>query len=114
MPADGRWDLTRRLTLILLTWRIWRAPNNASRWQMGFNWVFTGLKEMLLTCTACVESPDPRDCGHGQTCTIGHVKNMSLYHSAMWFSFLPNNGHYLLGVWVIKSLQSILCTAVTA
>jgi len=25
------------LTLILLTWRIWWAPNNASRWQMGFN-----------------------------------------------------------------------------
>jgi len=25
------------LTLNLLTWRIWWAPNNASRWQMGFN-----------------------------------------------------------------------------
>ena len=24
-------------TLILLTWRIWWAPNNASKWQMGFN-----------------------------------------------------------------------------
>jgi len=24
------------LTLILLTWKIWRAPNNASKWQMGF------------------------------------------------------------------------------
>jgi cytochrome b561 len=24
------------LTLILLTWRIWWAPNNASKWQMGF------------------------------------------------------------------------------
>ena len=23
------------LTLILLTWKIWRAPNNASNWQMG-------------------------------------------------------------------------------
>jgi hypothetical protein len=40
MPADGRWDLTRRLTLILLMWKIWRAPNNASRWQMGFNSAF--------------------------------------------------------------------------
>jgi hypothetical protein len=29
--------LLRLLTLILLTWRIWRAPNNASKWQMGFN-----------------------------------------------------------------------------
>ena len=28
------------LTLTLLKWRIWRVPNNASRWQMGFNLVF--------------------------------------------------------------------------
>ena len=39
MPADGRWDLT----LILLTWRIWWAPNNASRWETGLNSVFKGL-----------------------------------------------------------------------
>jgi len=31
------------LTLILLTCRIWWDPNNASRWQMGFNWAFKGL-----------------------------------------------------------------------
>jgi len=31
------------LTLILLTWRIWWGPNNASRWQMGFNSAFKGL-----------------------------------------------------------------------
>jgi len=30
------------LTLILLMWRIWWAPNNASRWQMGFNSAFKG------------------------------------------------------------------------
>jgi hypothetical protein len=32
------------LTLILQTWTIWCAPNNASRWQMGFISVFKGLK----------------------------------------------------------------------
>jgi hypothetical protein len=31
------------LTLILLTWRIRWAPNNASRWQVGFNSAFKGL-----------------------------------------------------------------------
>jgi len=31
------------LTLILLTWRIWRAPNNASRSQMAFKTAFKGL-----------------------------------------------------------------------
>ena len=25
-------------------WRVWWAPNNASRWQMGFNSAFEGLK----------------------------------------------------------------------
>jgi len=34
------------LTLSLLTWRIWCAPNNANRWQMGFNLAF---KELIWT-----------------------------------------------------------------
>jgi len=33
----------KTLTLSLLTLRILGAPNNASRWQMGFNLVFKGL-----------------------------------------------------------------------
>ena len=32
-----------RLTLNPLTCKIWWAPNNASRWQMGFNSAFKGL-----------------------------------------------------------------------
>ena len=32
------------LTFILLTWRKWLAPNNASRQQMGFNSRFKGLR----------------------------------------------------------------------
>jgi len=35
------------LTLNPLTWRIWTAPNNASKWQMGFNLAFKGLKGIL-------------------------------------------------------------------
>jgi len=33
------------LTLILLTWIIWWAPNNASSWQLGLNSAFKGLME---------------------------------------------------------------------
>ena len=33
------------LTLILLTWTIWRAPTNVSKWRMGFNSAFKGLKK---------------------------------------------------------------------
>jgi hypothetical protein len=36
-------EVLQRLTLILLTWRIRRAPNNASKWQVGFNSAFKGL-----------------------------------------------------------------------
>jgi len=36
------------LTLILLTWRIWWAPNNASKWQIGINSAFKGLIWMLI------------------------------------------------------------------
>jgi hypothetical protein len=42
-------------------WRIWWAPNNVSRWQMGFNSAF---KE-LINC-----SSDPDSFGRSPTCTI--------------------------------------------
>jgi hypothetical protein len=32
-----------KVTLILLTWKIWWAPKNASKWQMGSNSAFKGL-----------------------------------------------------------------------
>ena len=31
------------LTFILLMWRIWRAPNNAGKWQVVFYLTFKGL-----------------------------------------------------------------------
>ena len=38
---------TNNLTLSPLTWRTWWAPNNASRWQMGFKSAFKGLINVL-------------------------------------------------------------------
>ena len=35
------------LTLTLLMWTIWRAPTNASKWRMGFNSAFKGLRLFL-------------------------------------------------------------------
>jgi len=45
----------RILTLILLTWSIWWAPNNTSRWQMRFNSALKGLIWViyLLRFTTC-------------------------------------------------------------
>ena len=45
MLANGGWGLIQRLTLILLTWTIWRAPTNTSKWRMGFNSAFKGLND---------------------------------------------------------------------
>ena len=37
-------NITTTLTLILLTWTIWRASTNARKWRMGVNSAFKGLK----------------------------------------------------------------------
>jgi len=44
-PRAATYSIPLVLTLILLTWRIWRAHNNASKWQMRFNSAFKGLRE---------------------------------------------------------------------
>ena len=44
--------LSAELTLILLTWRIWSTPNNASRRQMGFNSAFKGLNPIFHLLTS--------------------------------------------------------------
>ena len=49
------------LTFILLTWRKWLAPNNASRQQMGFNSGFKGL--MCSTMRSSAFHFLHRDCG---------------------------------------------------
>jgi len=41
---DNPWWALAFLTLILLTWKIRWAPNNNSKWQMGFNSAFKGLR----------------------------------------------------------------------
>jgi hypothetical protein len=49
------WELSVTFTRTLLTWRIWWASNNASRWQMGFNSAFKGLYTCVvgLVCELC-------------------------------------------------------------
>ena len=54
-----------KLALNLLMWRIWWAPNNASKWQMGFNSAFKGLKVQISNVQKVVISevslPDFQD-----------------------------------------------------
>jgi hypothetical protein len=37
-----------KLILTLLTWTKWWAPSNASKWRMGFNSAFKGLKRQIV------------------------------------------------------------------
>jgi hypothetical protein len=60
--SPASWALSYPLTLILLTWRIWWAPDNASKCHMGFNSAFKGLSVLnTLSQTAillCDVIPD--------------------------------------------------------
>ena len=117
MPTDGRCDLTRRLngeisiiikqnavkasrnihwlvlTLILLTWRIWWAPNNASSWQVGFNSAFKGL----IWCVSIVhdktkkEECDKRLWGSQLYDSLrAGAMDVANYQAAKQFGALPN------------------------
>ena len=57
MLANGGWDLT----LILLTWAIWRDPTNASKWWMGFNSAFKRLMQILSFKIAKVYMPNKKN-----------------------------------------------------
>ena len=57
MRANGGWDLT----LILLTWTIWRAPTNASKWRMGFNSAFKGLNSLAVFVFQISDTKDLRN-----------------------------------------------------
>ena len=44
LPSSFPFRFLPNLTLTLLTWTIWRAPTNASKWRIGFNSAFKGLR----------------------------------------------------------------------
>jgi hypothetical protein len=84
MLANGGRDIT----LILLTWTIWRAPTNASKWRMGFNSAFKGLNRRLLGIR---EIPNPN---------IGpktgyHSRSSLDFSHLLQLVFIPVLGHDL-------------------
>ena len=66
MLANGRWDLIRRLTLNLLTTTIVAPPSNASKWQMGFNSAFKGLRGETMENFGCALLRARRDAENGK------------------------------------------------
>ena len=48
MLANDGWNLIRALPMLANGgWDLIRAPTNASKWRMGFNSAFKGLRESL-------------------------------------------------------------------
>jgi len=87
------------LTLILLTWRKWWTPNNASKWQMGFNSTFKGLKYWTL----CIHFRNfilNSGSEHRPTHTATRKIKWPLY--CFWTTFTPSEIGVLLfnvGLW---------------
>jgi len=86
------------LTLILLMCRIWWAPNNASRWQMGFNSV---LLNDAVNCKDCIVSTAhiwnmSMECwwnDNGKGILQYLQKNLSQWHS------VHQKSHWLTDLW---------------
>jgi hypothetical protein len=66
------------LTLNPLTWKIWWAPNNASKWQMGFNSGFKGLMTLSETQTTQCQVHTAKVSRFSQWC------DWRLHSSKMW------------------------------
>ena len=64
-PAGNWFQL---LTLTLLTWRIWWAANNASKWQMGFNSAFKWLMFLFTKEYLPASEHSPICIVHGHCC----------------------------------------------
>ena len=67
------------LTLILLMWRIWWAPNNARKWQMGFNSAFKGLIQI----------------NHQPDATVFQFITLTFVYSSTCFGRFPAHHHEL-------------------
>jgi len=64
--------LSFTLTLNPLMWKIWWAPNNVSRWQMGFNSAFKGLT-IIWAKYEFVEITAPNNINSQLDATVTHL-----------------------------------------
>jgi hypothetical protein len=74
-PYVNIYDLRRvnDFTLILLTWRKWSTPNNASKWQMGFNSAFKGLNSSTKIVKYTYYFKCLQDWQHTYNVSLGHI-----------------------------------------
>jgi hypothetical protein len=85
------------LILILLTWRIWWAPNNASKWQTAFNSTFKGLitdVKFIRVNFSLRSMPVSESCVKIFSIQITHVTETSGGSWLQGFSDSPHHNEY--------------------
>jgi hypothetical protein len=80
-------------------WRIRWAPNNASKWQMGFNLVFKGLTQYLL-CNGLTEAPLYRSF---HNCTLSCIQSIVL--CCLLVTFTSSRGMHRVYLKCLNKLQ---------
>jgi len=101
------------LTLIPLTWRIWWAPNNASKGQTGFNLAFKGLifhqwdtnKTIHIEITNkmqhCIKIYYPI-CKWSWTCFGRHTS----HHQELKTALAASGFAYVRGCWTLRLMDA--------
>jgi hypothetical protein len=84
------------LTLILPTWRIWWPPNNASKWQIGFNSAFKGLIQLYTWLFFNTEKKSNN--------WTDHYTSTSLYRDILHYRTLYLQEHSWYAI--VKTLQN--------
>ena len=72
------------LTLYLLTWRLWWAPNNASKGQMEFNSAFKGLIRNWRNATSKHACPEAQGSSPTARLTLQWAHNPFRGNSSNW------------------------------
>ena len=102
----------RKLTLILLTWRIEWAHNNASKWQIGFNWLFKGLNYIEVLSNISLKGHFPED-GHNRWqkhvagCAVDTAIHLRLLYMHLFVVLLVMN-HQVMVMNHTKSLGYVV------
>ena len=88
------------LNLTPLTWRLWWAPNNASRWLIEFNSAFKGLNDDFLSFYTMIVGGHERFVG---TCYL-HLESERIM-SWRRLRWLCKQMGWSYGIWPIKTAR---------
>jgi hypothetical protein len=105
------------LTLTLRTWRIWWAPNNASKWQIGFNSAFKGLNtsfSSLYRFFSIQHTTCSRHCKYEPSESfIGSVSYMVIFSKIIGFIKMKLHSTSLVNVCILNTQIEVLTEVIS-